>query len=126
MPPKWKHFTAEEVLNLNEEFVALLDRARQIAGIAFTITSGFRTRQENDALPGAVQGSSAHCSGLAVDLGVSTSHEVCRIVQAALEVGIDRIGIYVDKDWQPRHIHLDVDLEKPEEVIFIKQEASHG
>lgn len=125
MPPQWKWFTADEVKDLNAEFVAKLDMARQAAGIAFTITSGFRTPEANQSLIGAVP-ESAHCKGLAVDLGVASSHEVSRIVQGCLASGIHRIGIYVNHDWQPIHVHVDVDPDKPPEVIFIKQEANHG
>lgn len=123
MPPEYKYFTPEEVIDLDPEFVAKLDQARHLAGIPFVITSGFRTPEANKSLVGAVP-ESAHTKGLAVDLAVSNSHEVSLIIDAAKAVGITRRGIYVNKDWQPIHIHLDVDTEKVSEVVFIKQEAN--
>jgi uncharacterized protein YcbK (DUF882 family) len=123
MPPKFRYFTAQEVEGLNEEFVALLDQARHRAQTAFVITSGLRTPEKNQSVVGAVA-DSAHLKGLAVDIRVRTSKEVCLIVEAALHVGITRIGIYIDKNFQPRHLHLDVDPDKPEAVIFVKQEAN--
>lgn len=122
MPPIYKHFTPEEVKGLNEEFCALLDRARHIADIPFVITSSLRTPEKNNSIIGAVP-DSAHLKGLAVDLRVSNSHEVSRIVEGCIAMGIDRIGIYVNKDMQPVHVHVDVDKTKPPEVIFIKQEG---
>lgn len=124
MPPKYRHFTEEEVEGLNEEFCALLDRARHVADVPFVITSGLRSPEKNNSVIGAVP-DSAHLKGLAVDLRVSNSQEVSRIVQGCIAMGIERIGIYVDKNMQPVHLHVDVDPEKePKECIFIKQEAS--
>lgn len=122
MPPIYKHFTPEEVAGLNEEFCALLDRARHLAGIPFVITSGLRSPDKNDSIIGAVP-DSAHLKGLAVDLRVSDSHQVSRIVEACLAMGINRIGIYVNKEMQPVHVHVDWDKTKVAEVIFVKQEG---
>jgi uncharacterized protein YcbK (DUF882 family) len=121
--PKWKYFTPEEVEDLNNDFVELLDRAREIAGIPFIITSGFRTPEKNQSLVGAVS-DSAHLKGLAVDLKVANSHEVAIILDAAKAVGITRRGIYVREDFEPAHIHIDVDPDKVSEVIFIRQERA--
>lgn len=125
MPPVYRHFSPEEVIGLNEEFVALLDRARHLADIPFVITSGLRTPEKNLSVIGAVP-DSAHLKGLAVDLRVSDSHEVSRIVEGCIAMGISRIGIYVDKDMQPIHVHVDVDKTKPAEVIFIRQEGANA
>lgn len=123
MPPKYRYFTPEEVEGLNEEFVAKLDQARHLAGIPFVITSGLRTLEKNQSVVGAVPNSS-HLKGLAVDLRVSSSHEVALICDAAKAVGITRRGIYVDRDMVPRHIHLDIDPEKVGQVVFIKIEGA--
>lgn len=120
---RWTYFTDTEVEGLNEEFVAKLDMARKIAGIPFVITSGLRTPEKNQSVIGAVP-DSAHLKGLAVDLRVENSHEVALIMDAAKAAGIMRRGIYVNKAFEPIHVHLDIDAEKVDEVIFIKQEAS--
>lgn len=123
MPPEYRYFKPEEVENLNEEFVAKLDQARHIAGIPFIITSGFRTPEKNESIVGSVP-DSAHLKGLAVDLRVSNSHEVSLIVDAAKAVGITRRGIYFDRFFNPVHVHLDVDPEKVDQVIYVKQEGN--
>ncbi len=127
MPPnqRYAYFTDEEVVGLNGEFVAKLDMARKVAGIPFVITSGFRSPETNQSLIGAVP-DSAHLEGLAVDLKVENSHEVWQIVSGLKEAGITRIGIYVNKDWLPIHLHCDVSTEGNHipEVIFIKQEVN--
>ena len=124
MPPEYKYFKPEEVEGLNEEFCAKLDQARHLAGIPFKITSGLRTLEKNQSIVGAVP-DSAHLKGLAVDLAVSNSHEVSVIIDAAKAVGITRRGIYVNKAFEPVHVHLDLDPEKVTDVVFIKQEASN-
>lgn len=123
MPPEYTYFTAEEVEGLNGEFVAKLDKARHIAQTPFIITSGLRTPEKNQSVVGSVP-DSAHLSGLAVDLRVENSHEVWQIIAALQTVGINRIGIYIDSENKPTHIHCDVDPEKVAQVIFIKREAS--
>lgn len=123
MNQRYAYFTDEEVIGLNEEFCAKLDMARKVAGIPFQITSGLRTLASNQSVIGAVP-DSAHLRGLAVDLRVENSHEVWKIIDGLTSAGINRIGIYVNKDWAPTHIHCDVDPNKIQEVIFIKQEAN--
>lgn len=122
MPPSYRYFKPEEVEGLNEEFVAKLDQARHIAGIPFVITSGFRSPEKNQSVVGAVP-DSAHTKGLAVDLRVDNSHEVSLIFDACKQVGITRRGVYVDKDFVPVHVHVDVDPDKVDNVIFVKPEA---
>lgn len=118
---KWKFFSDSEVEGLKDEFVTKLEKAREIAGIPFIITSGFRTPEKNKSVIGSVSDSS-HLKGLAVDLRVRSSREAALIIDAAKAADIDRRGIYVDSYWNPRHIHLDVDKEKIENVLFIKRE----
>lgn len=121
----WTYFTDEEVTNLDKEFVARLDKARHAANTPFTITSGFRTPEENQSLVGSA-GDSAHLKGLAVDLRVENSHEVWQIITGLISAGITRIGIYVDSGNIPTHIHCDVDPNKVQDVIFVKREANRG
>lgn len=111
MPPKWTHFTYDEVQGLDTELVAMLDWARGRSGVPFVITCGLRTASQNDKV-GGVQ-DSAHLRGLAVDLSCSDSHDRFRMVQALLLAGFKRIGIY------DRHIHADRDSSLPQEVIWV-------
>lgn len=131
MPPEYKYFKPEEVVGLDPEYVAKLDMARYKTieldpagkGVSFVITSGLRSIEKNESVTGSVP-DSAHLKGLATDLAVSNSHDVWLIVTALTSVGINRIGIYVDAEGQPHHVHNDVDPEKVSEVLFIRHEAS--
>lgn len=120
---KWKFFSDSEVEGLQNEFIIKLDKAREIAGIPFVITSGLRSLQKNESILGATPDSS-HLKGLAVDLRVRSSREAALIIDAAKEAGIDRRGIYVDSYWNPRHVHLDTDPDKIDNVLFIKSEKN--
>lgn len=119
----YKHFTDREVDGLDPTFIEKLDKARDIAGIPFVITSGYRTPEKNQSVIGAVPDSS-HLKGLAVDLRVTSSREAALVIDAAKSAGIDRRGIYVDSYWNPRHIHIDVDPDKINDVLFIKLEQN--
>lgn len=130
MPPEFNFFIATEVVGLDTEFVSKLDLATAKTAeisvekrrIPFVITSGFRTPEKNLSVIGSVPDSS-HLKGLAVDLLVTNTHEVWVIVAALIMVGIKRIGVYVDKNDQPTHIHADMDPEKVDQVLFIKREG---
>lgn len=132
MPPEYVHFKPEEVLGLDPEYVAKLDMAtaktaelsQEHRRVPFIITSGFRTPEKNQSLPGSSP-SSSHLKGLGTDLLVSNSHEVWLMVASLISVGITRIIIYVDKEWNPTHIHNDVDPDKVSQIIAIRQEASN-
>ncbi len=108
----YKYFTESEVEGLDHEFVLLLDKSRGIAGIPFSINSGFRTVAHNKAV-GGVKGSS-HTKGLAVDLRARNGKEIYTIVNALMQVGIKRIGI----NWDKQFIHCDVDYTKPTPTIY--------
>ncbi len=130
MPPEYKYFKPEEVVGLEPEYVAKLDMARAKTididevkrGFATVITSGLRSVEKNESVIGAVP-DSAHIKGLAIDQAVSNSHEVFLAVAALIAVGITRIGIYVDANGTPTHVHNDVDPDKPQQVIWIKREG---
>lgn len=75
------------------------------------VTSGYRTEEHNDEV-GGVDGS-AHTGGYAVDIACRTSRLRFLIIQAALDVGISRIGI------ARTFIHLDTDPSKPVQVAWL-------
>lgn len=95
---------------MNEFFLNKLDDARGIAGMPFTVTSGFRSVKHN-ALIGGVDGSS-HTRGHAVDIACRDSVSRWKIIDALIKVGFNRIGI------ADTFIHVDDDPEKPENVIW--------
>ena len=101
--------------NMDSDFIAMLDNAREIAGVPFKITSGFRTKEYNEIL--AKKGykaspNSSHLRGLAVDIAATDSVTRFKIVSAALQAGINRIGI------ANTFIHLDCDTSKTNSVIW--------
>lgn len=109
-PTKWKYFAEHEVYKLDKKLVDMLDKAREIAGIPFVITSGFRTPEHNARVGG--EPNSAHLRGLAADLRCRNSEERFAIVNALLKVGFNRIGI------GSSFIHCDIDPTLPQNVMW--------
>lgn len=94
---------------MNAEFIAKLDKAREVAGIAFKINSGYRTREHNYWLMQngyKASPNSSHLKGLAADISAVTTRQKFDIVAALLSVGLDRIGI------GDTFIHVDMDTKK--------------
>ena len=96
---------------MNPEFLEMLDNAREIAGVPFIITSGYRTETHN-ALVGGVD-SSAHTRGFAADIACRDSKSRYNIINSLQAAGFNRIGI------ASTFIHTDNDPDKPSEVIWV-------
>jgi len=111
MPNKWTYFTDDEVQGLDIELVAMLDRARGLAGVPFVITCGLRTPEQNAALPESVK-DSAHLTGNAVDLACEDSVTRFAMLRGLILAGFKRIGIY------SAHIHADNSLTLPDQVCW--------
>lgn len=97
---------------MSAELLAKLDKAREIAGIPFVVTSGFRCIPHNAAVGG--KPNSAHTRGLAVDIGFATSSQAMAILRSFVAVGFNRIG-YNSKR---KFFHVDVDTSLPQNVFF--------
>ena len=95
---------------MDDDFLEMLDKARQFAGIPFVINSGYRTKAHNAKVGGLKN--SAHLDGFAADIRCHGSRERMYIVGALLEAGFNRIGI------GNGFIHVDNDPTKPEDVIW--------
>lgn len=81
-----------------------LDRAREIAGVPFVLTSAYRSPESE--LQKGRSGSGAHTIGRAFDVRCLTNEERWRIVFGALAAGFRRIGIgstFVHMDDSPDH-----------------------
>ena len=89
----------------------MLDDARSIAGIAFRINSGFRTKEHNAYIGGSRD--SSHCYGYAVDIHCTDSRSRSIILSALREAGFNRIGI------GSTFIHADNDPEKSKDVTWL-------
>lgn len=107
---KYKYFSEKEVVGLNPDLVKMLDKAREIAGVPFKITSGKRTKDQNTNAGGVED--SAHLSGLAVDIASTTSEARFKILNALVTVGFTRLGI------GETFIHADIDKKKAQNVIW--------
>jgi hypothetical protein len=119
-------FNDDEVAKwqLDPELWAMLDMAREKAGVPFVITSGRRTPDQNAALRGAVSDSS-HLSGFGVDIATNgDDHLLNRMLHGLDIAGFDRIGLYFSLDPQnpsrliPHHVHVDHDLSKPPQMTW--------
>lgn len=95
---------------MDEGFLALMDRVRELAGIPLVVNSAFRSKSW-EQMHGRT-GTSAHCKGKALDIRCNTSVNRYKIVAAAINAGIRRIGI------GKTFIHLDNDGSLPQRVIW--------
>jgi len=96
---------------MDKTFVERLDLARDIAGVPFVITSGFRCEKHNSEVGGKKD--SAHLKGLAVDIKCATSHDRNRMIRAFALMGFKRFGI------GKTFIHVDEDPDLPQEVTWL-------
>lgn len=97
-------------VNMDPNFLKLLDLARGIAQTEFRVTSGYRTESHNKNVGGVPN--SSHLRGFAADIAAVDSLSRYKIVSAALQAGINRIGI------ANTFIHLDADPDKSPNVIW--------
>lgn len=96
--PQLNNFTFDELQKVsscpayfNKTSLERLQRAREIAGIPFVITSAYRS-QEHEFSHGR-NGTSAHTLGRAFDIACTTPRARWKIVHAAITAGFNRIGI---------------------------------
>ena len=97
-------------VDMDDDFVRLLDELRHKCGFPFFINSGYRCKSHNANVGGVDD--SAHTKGTAADIVSSNSNIAYEIISNALSFGINRIGIGVG------FIHLDVDNTKPKHRIW--------
>ena len=95
--------------NMNEDFLNLLDRAREYAGIPFIINSAYRSPMHVESIKNPT---SSHIKGLAVDISVKDSITRFKVLDALISVGFTRLGI------ASSFIHVDLDLDKAQNVIW--------
>jgi len=117
---KWKEFDCKSgkgkgIDNMKMNFICMLDDAREIAGIPFKITSGYRTPAHNQALREEgyrASKNSSHMKGIAADISAYDPITRFKILQSLLKVGFNRIGI------AETFIHCDMDIEKTQNLIW--------
>lgn len=119
----WNYFKDSEVEGLDIELVAMIDKARHLSKIPYIITDGRRSglgKQDRNAV-----NNSAHLTGHAVDLRCQDYQALWRMLSGLFASGFKRIGVYLKKQndkWLPTHIHVDNDLTKDQEVLWLTEE----
>jgi zinc D-Ala-D-Ala carboxypeptidase len=117
-PEDWKHFELSEFAcpccgrnEISPAFVGLLDQARELVGVPFRVSSGYRCQAHNRQVGGVRD--SEHLRGFAADILALDSETRFLIVSAALQVGIRRIGVH------EHFVHLGVSRLHNPDVIFL-------
>ena len=90
--------------DMNDEFMARLERAREIADTPFIVNSAFRS-VEHEKSRGR-SGKGAHPTGRAVDIRCTESRARFRIIYGAIQAGFTRIGVnktFIHLDDSPAH-----------------------
>ena len=95
--------------NMNVNFLAKLDEAREYAQIPFNINSAYRSKEHPLSIDNPT---SSHIKGLAVDISVKDSRERGIILESLRAVGFNRIGI------ANTFIHVDLDFDKSQNVTW--------
>lgn len=117
--PNLRHFVQSEfdspdIINsgilMDNQLLLMLDEARELAGIPFIITSGYRSKAHNKEVGG--KSDSSHLKGLAVDISAIYSRERFLIIRSLFQVGFVRIGL------KSNMIHVDIDYDKDIKVFW--------
>jgi len=101
--------------NMNLEFMQMLDKAREMAGVPFRINNGFRVPADTQRLIDKgykVAKDSPHLRGYAADIRADNSTMRYKIITACLKAGFTRIGI------GKNFIHVDNDPDKVQNLIW--------
>lgn len=84
---------------MNPAFLDRLDEARNLAGVPFVITSGYRCPTHNRAVGST---SDNHTKGIAADIRCVDSNTRYKIVSGLIKLGFSRIGLH------KRFVHVDM------------------
>lgn len=96
--------------DMDAAFLDKLDAVRESAGIPLVLNCAYRSRAYD--LAKGRTGNSAHTRGLAVDIRCNSNANRLKIVRAALDNGITRIGI------GRTFVHIDADTSLTQGVIW--------
>jgi uncharacterized protein YcbK (DUF882 family) len=99
------------VEKLDANFLHRLDEAREIAGVSFKITSGYRCPIHNAQV--GSKPTSSHPKGCAADISTIGSRHRFMVLSALIQAGFTRLGI--GKDF----IHVDSDEDKDPKVAWL-------
>lgn len=110
----YKYFNPKsdpKMIGIKHETMLKLDELRDKCGFPISITSGLRSKDQNDALKGSAS-NSGHLRGYEVDIACTDGFRRDKIIRLSYEVGFTRRGI--GKDF----IHLGIDPELPNQVMW--------
>ena len=97
-------------VDMDADFMALLQVARNIAGVPFHVTSGYRCSRYNRKVGGTRH--SSHMIGLAADIRTMSSRERFAVMSGLIKAGFERVG---EGDG---YIHVDADPGKSQRVMW--------
>jgi hypothetical protein len=103
-PPQ---FVLDNIDNLAQQ----LQIARDYFGEPMVFTSGYRCLRVNKAVNGV--STSAHLSGMAVDIKFTSEAHAKKLIEALIKAGFKRIGL----GWS--FIHVDIDMSKPNPACWL-------
>tara|TARA_R100001530_G_scaffold116213_1_gene83248 strand:- start:104 stop:493 length:390 start_codon:yes stop_codon:yes gene_type:complete len=103
-----------ETNKIDNDFIDMLDDAREISKIPYIITSGYRCTKHPLS---KINPTSSHIMGLAADIRCVNSEARAYIVAGLAQVGFNRIGL-AGKD-KGKFIHVDCDGGKPSPRIWL-------
>lgn len=86
-------------IGINPDFVKMLEEAREVAGVPFVITSGYRCQKHNKAVGST---STNHTSGKAADIKATDGPTRGKILRGLYLAGFKRVGVAKD------FIHADI------------------
>ena len=103
--------------HMDVNLLMILDNMRHRSGIPYKITSGYRTLAHHKKLKAKgykTSSTSPHLLGKAADIAAPDSRSKYLIIEAAIEFGIQRIGVGAN------FIHIDIQEEpdKPTRLIW--------
>lgn len=98
-------------INMDKQFMSKVQLLRDFVNMPLLVNSGFRSVKHNKLIGGSID--SSHLTGLAIDLKCNDSRLRFLLLQGAIMIGFNRIGI----GWN--FIHLDDDLNKVSKVIWL-------
>lgn len=95
---------------MDDDFLRTLDRVRELSGIPLVLNCAYRSKEWD--LARGRKGNSAHTRGKAADIRCNASGTRWKIVRAAIEAGVRRIGI------GNGFVHIDTDDTLPQCVMW--------
>ena len=94
--------------------LAMLDKARDIAGVPFQITSNYRTQEHTLEVGGIQNDAHTRVPCKAFDIAISDHPTRSKIIFACAEAGFRRIG------FNEKHVHVDDEQTLPYPALWVE------